>query len=411
MMFGRLVEKVMGGIKPAEAKSSYFSRYIERNISKFPGRYEEAVRNGQSADAIDILAQLVLADLIPSYRNDSAMARAYFSILRDNDHLPMPLQLNESELTLLRDLLSEFFQGSPSFNSKGSEVLALIEKKFSSGLFSQARLLLQIFEADEETKLNNERNLFYEEMITRLSSQHAMCRNVAETSLEAMAKDEWDEEDIIREIRALASERDLNLLVFLKDKKEEQNCRAALAGVPNDVQEYLLSFVPVERWRLLGSLKDETIFSQVFRQIQYPVTVRNFIQAKLKMCYFLLLASGNTGAEWFIFAFTKWCKTVFDVDVLDLLPFVHKSGIVDSICLHEVLEIAMDRFFAPKLSQMSFDEKNVEDAVKKALKRIASLDLSTVPTGQFNFPALVLDELMPFEYEEPAFAFRLFEIM
>lgn len=94
--------------------------------------------------------------------------RAYFSLLTENDKLPPGEQLTAQELVLPRALLLDFFLGRSNIQQRAQEVLALIERKFSERAFQQATILLQLFETDQATRIQNERKLFYEDMIQRL---------------------------------------------------------------------------------------------------------------------------------------------------------------------------------------------------------------------------------------------------
>lgn len=94
--------------------------------------------------------------------------RAYTALLLENDRLPRGEQLTLEELTLPEALLLDFFKGDSDIQSRAQEVLGLIERKFSQRAFQQANILLQLFETDQSTRLQNERKLFYEDMIQRL---------------------------------------------------------------------------------------------------------------------------------------------------------------------------------------------------------------------------------------------------
>ncbi len=94
--------------------------------------------------------------------------RAYFALLAENDRLPPGEQITEEELALPRSLLLDFFLGRADIQHRAQEVLGLIERKFSERAFQQATILLQLFETDQATRIQNERKLFYEDMIQRL---------------------------------------------------------------------------------------------------------------------------------------------------------------------------------------------------------------------------------------------------
>ena len=76
-------------------------------------------------------------------------------------------------------------------------------------------------------------------------------------------------------------------------------------------------------------------------------SLRRYVQQKLRMCYFILLASGITGYEWFIYAFTNWSRDIFNVDVREIFPVLHRLALVDGMCLQEVLDVTLERYHGP----------------------------------------------------------------
>ncbi len=129
------------------------------------------------------------------------------------------------------------------------------------------------------------------------------------------------------------------------------------------------------------------------------------------MCYFILLASGITGYEWFIFAFTQWSRDVFGVDIRDVFPMLHKYALVDGMCLQEVLDITLERFYGPAMNDIVLAPAQLEKACRDAVRFILRNDLSMFPAGYYNFGDFVLDRILPFPYEDPYFACRLHLLM
>ncbi len=421
-MLGRLVEKMMGGGKVASSRSC-LGEVLNKVCPRFAARYEEvcaqqaeaeknadedAVFSGVNTDALDILASMVMGE-IHSGKVADAASRAYLSILLDNEHLPETHRLSESELGLLRELLLGYFGAAGDVNEKGATVLSMIEKKFGSGEFSQARILLQIFETSAETRQNNERNLYYEDMILRLDMQLNNTRGVDRSVAEAAANPNASDDAIIKGFSQLANDCGANFYLYLHDLKEIEAWKKALATVPESVSEYLFDYVPVVSWRHIGSLH-EPLENQIRRHMTFDM-LRRHVQQKLRMCYFLLLASGNTGFEWFIFSFTEWSKRVFDVDVREIFPMLHRCGVVEGMCLQEILDIVTDRFYGPAMNRVSLTPDDLNQAFKTVCNRIFSEDTASIPPGDYSLGDLLLDALLPFEYGDPKFVYRLYAMM
>lgn len=409
-MFERLVEKMMRSSK-ITSDDGYLGKYLDAVCSQFVTHYQDALTaaSDNSIDALDVLACSLTKEIgIPNA--DPSAARAYLSILIENEHLPVQSQLNEAELNILRELLFCYFGGnSDDINAKGTQVLSLIERKFSNGDFPQARILLQIFETNNETRQNNERNLYYEEMIMRLDTistrNKALSSNVVSTATASGASDA----EVLRAFSVCEQNANARFCLYLRDLKEYEKWETTLSVLETETKDYLLDYIPIVRWRKLGTL-DESIISQLGRHITFEMLKRH-VQQKLRMCYFILLASGSTGFEWFIFAFTKWSKEYFDVDVREVFPMLHRSGIVDGMCLQEVLDVATERFYGRAMNAISIHPETLETAYRKAIQFIFQSDISLIPAGDYNFGDFLLDSILPFQYEDPHFAYRLHIMM
>ena len=409
-MLGRWVEKMIRGHKTSPEEDGVLGNYLDAVCAKFAQEYQARAKGSDplELDALDVFAEMLMNEMgLKSV--ELAAARAYLSILIENEHLPVSGQLTATELTTLRDLLFCYFSGSQDVNEKGNQVLSLIEKKFSTGQFAQARILLQIFETNNETRLNNERNLYYEEMIMRLDSTPSGAKSLTNAVLSDVPESPSDDSKVSKIIRACEQAANIEFFLYLRDQNELNKWQQALKPLPTSVQDYLLDYVPVIRWRRFGSLS-ESMRSQIGRHMTFEM-LRQHVQQKLRMAYFLLLASGNTGYEWFIFSFTEWSKKHFNVDVREVFPVLHRSGIVDGICLQEVLDLIIEKFYGPAMNNITIQQENLDKAYLDAVRFIAFSDLSQVPSGKYNFGDFLLDNILPFHYENPMFAYRLHAMM
>ena len=409
-MFGRLVEKMMRSVKVSVEDSGYLSRFLDAACSKYAAKYETIIKRNDkdNIDALDVLAEIVLGEMGVEGTDISAM-RAYLSILIENEHLPSQSQLSEAELSTLRDLLFCYFSGAENVNEKGADVLSLIEKKFANGDFSQARILLQIFETNNETRQNNERNLFYEEMIMRLDSVAGKSKPISAHLAQEVLADHAPDDDVLRGLAALDQNVGARFCLYLRDPDEVERWKQALSPLKPDVQEYLLDYIPVVRWRRIGSLA-MPIHAQLTQHMTFEM-LRRHVQQKLRMCYFILLASGNTGFEWFIFAFSEWSMRCFQVDTREVFPMLHRSGIVDGMCLQEALDVVTERFYGPAMNQIVIQPNDLENAYRDVLRFIFESDPSQIPPGHYNFGDFILDRLIEFKFEDPMFAYRLHSMM
>ena len=63
------------------------------------------------------------------------------------------------------------------------------------------------------------------------------------------------------------------------------------------------------------------------------------------------------------------------------------------------------------MNRVTMTPDDLVTAYKKVIQRLLSNDASDIPRGSYSFGDFVLDELLPFRYENPSFAFRLYKMM
>ena len=156
------------GKKPTTRPATYF----ESLLSETQPRVVSALASDPAQDPLDAVIRQVVSleaekrHVAPPGFDDVSIlnaARAYFTLLRENDRLPPSGQLNGRELRLTRQLLLSAAVGDSEVDHS-EQVLSLLEEKFNGGKYTQAGLLLRLFETTPARERNNERTLFYEEM-------------------------------------------------------------------------------------------------------------------------------------------------------------------------------------------------------------------------------------------------------
>ena len=245
-MLDRLVEIVTGG-KKAATNRSCLGAALDKVCPRFSSVYAEQKEANEVVDALDILSNMVMHEIQPG-NIDTAAARAYLSILIENEHLPIAHQLSENDLECLKQLFMGYFCKSEDVNAKGAQVLSLIERKFGSGEFSQARILLQIFETNEETRLNNERNLYYEEMISRLDMAFLRYKGISHVMVDAAVQEDASDEVVLKALSAIERENDAHFCLYLIDQNENAQWQKALESIEAEVKDYITAYIPVIHW-------------------------------------------------------------------------------------------------------------------------------------------------------------------
>jgi hypothetical protein len=338
--------------------------------------------------------------------------RVFLNLLVDNDRLPTDLQLSVSETTLARDLLLGYFVGSDDFAGKAKRLLTTVEKKFSDGLFSQARLLLQLFHTDESTRITNDRNLFYEDMILRLGIRR---RHKITEEESTQLRERFKASSTDKGMRELFSWLDSALLVKLHLLGRSPHAHSVwsesieVCSKPK-AKERFLELIPAVRWRPAD--RAELPVAEQIRQHITKKSARVFVIAQIRTCYFVLRAVGDTGLEGYLDSFFDWTEREFGLNGTRLMPILYNRSMMESDSMTQILEEVYETHFAPQIDEKfaSFNTAAVDKAFANAMKLVEKYDFGEVAPGYYDLGGFVFDELFKMTYPSREFAAKVHRI-
>lgn len=339
--------------------------------------------------------------------------RVFLTLLLENDRLPSDLQLNVSETVLARDLLLGYFGGDDDFESKAKRLLALVEKKFGDGLFSQARILLQLFQTDEQTRVNNDRNLFYEDMILRLGirRRHPLSEEELQIFRDRLKNADTDEgtRDLARWLDEVCL---IKFHLLLRDPAQAENWKTALepCGLVK-AKEAFHERVPPKRWRTVDAFANEPVSEQIRRHVSSD-TAKKFVLNQLKTCYFILRAVGDTGLEGFLDTFFDWTSDQFDLNGTLLMPLLYNRSMQETAAMNSILEDIYEEHFAAKVEEKvaGITDEEIDAAARTVLKNLSKSDLGEIAPGYYDLGGFVFDTLFEVEYPTAEFAAKIHRI-
>lgn len=345
--------------------------------------------------------------------------RIFLGLLIENDRLPAPMQLTAPEIMLARDLLLGHFVQNEQFESHAQELLGLVEQKFNETLFSQARILLRLFQTDRATRINNDRNLYYEEMILRMGVRRrnkvrpAQINQFSAAIADASAEDEaHPNARLDKQLRAATTWLDENLHItchlFTRDPEELTAWREFASTSKRDGAEGIfLRYLPPLRWRPISTSTQAP--SERLKAHISPSTVKRFMIRQLKSAYFVLRAVGDTGLEPFLDKFFDWTERRFDLNFVQLMPRMYRETMGDKKLIGQVFELFFNRYLKKDAARnlAKFGDEAIVEAAQEVVEALSSLDYNKIPAGHYDFGGLVLDRLFEVEYPEPEFAFKL----
>ncbi len=382
-------------ITPDDVQVSYAEGLIDRALSK-EGRLTSAtavldplVSVGRLLCELEVDAGLSPP---PNTPDQDQFIRTYVKLLLDNDRQPRSLQLTGTEVEMPRALLQSFFTRGATMQMDATKVLRFIETRFAQGSFGQARLLLQLFETDQQTRRNNERNLFFEEMVLRFLSARSGPRVPAKT-----------EDTSFGEVLTLNG---ISLNTLGHDEERVAAWRALLPADVDDVTaDAVLRSVPGPRWR--DHWRRGNPVESLTGQFAVDAAQR-FVHDLTMRIYFITLYPGATGFEYLVANYLEWMAERFDMVSTRILPRLHRESTLGDHSIDESLSALIDELFEnTTMSAVSPTDEQVAKAFGSFETGLDDLDMNDIPAGEYDLGGLVAFDLFDFPAGSFETRFRL----
>jgi hypothetical protein len=353
----------------------------------------------------------------PDYRLDAdpilRAARVFYGVLVQNDRLPVSLQMRPKDIAAARDLLLAYFSEDGELKQKARNLMAVVEKKFNEGYFSQAKILIRLFDADEGTLNENDRNLFYDDMLMRFGQKNAtegmrLDRTVLDAKFDALVDGEIELPEFFD---TMAEEYGVHINVLAEpatsvdhwDELFERSNRVTTKTGSVDV-------LPERRWRPMSTFGRDP--GELLDGYVGPTSMGPYVQRHLKTAFFILRAVGDTGMEPYLDTVFDWSETAFEVDGPALMPRIYKEATDSNRSIDEIFDDVYEEFYSEPAEEavQAWDRDDVEEAAGTVASRIPELELNRLSSGHFDFGGLVLDELFGLEFHDATFAVKIHQL-
>jgi hypothetical protein len=414
-----MLERVMRRFGVSPHSSARESTYFESLLDRARERVTERLASDSATNPVVLVARECVrleaeiderAALDAGRLSEDEGLLDYLWLLRDNDRLPPAGQLNGRELRLARPLL--FRENSdPQWAGRAYDaVLGLLEDKFSSGFFTQAGLLLRLFETTPARHRSNERTLFYEEMLSRFGSPRAgrLPANQVRRYTKAFAAGEHPGDQLLGAARWLNQQARVRLDILMRPQLEIDTWESALAAAERNRREATMVVLPHARWRPVEEIDEVSLVDAIRRHLDLGGLVE-YLDRLLKACYFVVVVTSRTGFEPFIKRYFEWVAHNFGFPGTRLLPQLHRMTTLEERSLHEALMTIREDFFEPHLATViaRIDDGAVERAVGELAEVLRGIDPNDIPAGDYDLTALVLDRLTGLQVDVPTVLFRV----
>lgn len=343
-------------------------------------------------------------------------SRVLLAAFLDNDRLPPRQQLTVAELITGAEMWVHVLAGAPDIERRIKRIARMVEGKFSQNRFSHARLLLRLLPANRETRVNNDRQLFYEDMIYRFGIRGADEELVPESEEvgEAFEDVEFDDDEVIRAaFETLEQRTGVEMHLYTRDPDDIQRWRELFEPeMASGADAQVLGMIPPRCWRRIDGEQARTVADLLDEHLVEPM-LRRYVLSHFKTAYFVLRTVGDTGLESYLDSFFDWADEQLDVDAVGLLPEIHRRISTEGEMVEPVFDEMYDRHFAQPVSELvdELRDRDLSELFDGAVEAMFLAGPSQADEGAYNFGGFVLDAYLEFDYPEPDFPYRLHRLM
>jgi hypothetical protein len=380
----------------------YIDSWTERMFDRVAWAWSSSAFTGElmTRFGLQLMAIEQTEELLPSALPDNAdpdgYAHAWVALLADNHRLAPALQLSAADLASPRKLLAGYFLKVGDFQHAVKELLATVEQRFDAGQFAQANALLQMFETDQATRRNNERNLFYESMLASFTSQRGS-RSVRKANwnneLKARRESPWAVAQ--HWVDLWAGHAGVQFHCLRSTPTTSEPWSRVAAELTDDQRRDLLTRLAAPAMRpLAGSIDPGDLQLHLLNHVACA-SLSEYLERITLAAYFHTLSTGRTGYENFILEYHEWVGSRFDTIPTRILPTIHRESLEPdrllSTTVAEQVDALIDR---PTRALIVPEPSLVEPALRRINDQMRDVNPASIPEGQYDLGGLVLDEIL-----------------
>ncbi|TXD38834.1 hypothetical protein FRC98_00065 [Lujinxingia vulgaris] len=342
-------------------------------------------------------------------------ARVLLAVLLDNDRLPFSSQLDVAELLVAADLWTQIVAQARGVEQRVDPLARLVEQKFAAGSFGQVKLLLQLFPANAETRISNDRQIFYEDMILRMGirRRQPLSREVVEGLKAELAAAKLNDDARTPQVFSALQERaGVAMHLYTREPSEVEPWREVAKKVKSTHgRGYLMGMIPPRRWRAV-SARDERPLLRLLNEHLVKPMARDHIIQHLKATYFVLRAVGDTGLESYLDDFFTFSSEVCGVDAERFMPEIYRRTLGSAESIGAIFLDIYARHYRDAIEARidALDEAAIMRAYDQAMGTLAGCDFAELAPGEFNLGGFVLDQHLGLKLSNPAFGFKLYRL-
>ena len=398
------------------AVGTFYSNYRERILASVR---ERLIEDREQDPVLLALHEHLALDPTTGERCAAAglrsdVARFYHQFLKENERLPSRSQLTLEEIGLVWRTLRVCYAEASQVQEALSSVFRLVERKMERGLIRQAWAILDIFEYERHVQVDNERNLFLEEMARRFARYAKDKRREVPEELRAALRAAADDLTLLPEaLERLDSELGVRLFVLGTDHDERsawnsllgEAARAARAEAQSADDEppvrpdedtapevFDPSLLWTRKWRRpTGAPLHAGV--PLLEDLVSPESVRAYLSSLLQGAYFLVLITESTGYEPFLAVFMRWLRDLAGPESMRVLSLLHSLlTLAERTTREAIRDLSGQELLAKLFGRLrDLDHDTLLAALRDVLRDAAEADLGAVPAGDYSLTGVILD--------------------
>lgn len=318
-------------------------------------------------------------------------ARLWYDFMARHDTLPVDAQLPDASLLMARELVMAFAQGSTRTRSLAAKVLQLMDRAFQDGNLALCEVLLELFDAEENTRRSNERNVFFDRYTRRLF--HGRRRLLTPREISRFR-------DILKEELPLehAVQKSLEWLnntagIYFGAYQEDPEMRLRFDALSTSQQDALSNVLrvpmPYERFRALDERLGIALIGQrIAQRMAQRGPYRSMVHT-LEAAYFTAVSKGKDESIELLFGLDPWLEHTIGVDSPMMLARIHRAVRKENRLLKDAFDLALNEQASKWVISSTFDVQHITELFTNALQLFEDTDLQVVPEGMYDLEQFI----------------------
>lgn len=337
-------------------------------------------------------------------------SRVWFDFVLRHDVIPRAQQVDENVLLCARELVAAFGASSNSTRGIARKLLKYVDAAFQDGRLLASEALLSLFDAEPETRRDNERNLLIERIARQTQDQRTRQISPAQqASFRALVSEHQDEPDeaLAQALRWLREHADIDFHLKMANAAEHKGFTAMDESWQILLRRSTRHSFPPLRFRSLDRTRTP---AEALRKSFPTISSRPTVLQIVTLCWYLAATGTRHEFDDLLFDAEAWVQDRFGVSLPTLLSEINRAARDPQNSIIDAAERALALRW-PASDRELLETQDCERIVAEIPMRLRDLDLNAVPPGAYNIHAFMCDQLLAVPHRRRSRALRLARLL